>query len=408
MNLLSEQINIENEIVIAKDQPLTIKEQHAILFEYLGNNNCCIESINKKKVFVYKKPQGKKIILLTKAITYLGGNGQHPIYKKRMQLPKWYKEFCSNIGNNSNYEVIFLGIYHFESHVIFVNFIKDTYLLKKMNNSAAHVYINDLYQSKIKGIFKKNDKFGNTIFTINSNILKNYLNDTINTADSVFEVLDRFNESFPFKQWIRADYAIDYMYVNGSSQWKQTEWAGWYLECLFDQFIKSKNLAKIIEYVGLKYKKNGELDFDLLIEEEFYGDLKASSIDSPAVLLNDQSNLIHAIETYKKFWYVIYMHSTRKDKDFDDYPMTKYRAIKINESENKSDGDFNIYSYKNKMKHSIKFQNMIVLELNKANFKHALEDFNQGVQPDGSPRKPKFKISKKNIDNFVIYRFDAR
>ena len=120
----------------------------------------------------------KKIVLLFAACTYLGGNGQHPLFKKRIQLQESYKEICANLP--LGYDARFIGLYHYKGLVIFVDFIKDTYLKKKMHNSAAHVYINDLYQAIKNDVFTKVDKFGNTIKTIKSFCFKNYLDENNN------------------------------------------------------------------------------------------------------------------------------------------------------------------------------------------------------------------------------------
>ena len=64
---------------------------------------------------------------------------------------------------------------------------------------------------------------------------------------------------------------------------------------------------------------------------------------------------------------------------------------------------FDELSYCKRMKNSIKFIKMYIIELNRINFRDVLSDFNQGKQPNGDPRKPKFKISKNNIDNFIVY-----
>jgi hypothetical protein len=48
---------------------------------------------------------------------------------------------------------------------------------------------------------------------------------------------------------------------------------------------------------------------------------------------------------------------------------------------------------------------MMIIELNHLNFREALSTFSQGHQPDGSKRRPKLKIDKRNIDNFVVYRY---
>ena len=37
-----------------------------------------------------------------------------------------------------------------------------------------------------------------------------------------------------------------------------------------------------------------------------------------------------------------------------------------------------------------------------------LSVFNQGHQPDGKDRAPKFLINKKNIDNFIVYSYEYK
>lgn len=74
-----------------------------------------------------------------------------------------FKNVALEVANRLNYCVRFIGVYHYKGNIVFVDFIKDTYLMKKMHNSAAHVYVNDLYQGMKNGIFKKIDK-NNNIF----------------------------------------------------------------------------------------------------------------------------------------------------------------------------------------------------------------------------------------------------
>ncbi|MDE7376674.1 MAG: hypothetical protein K2N16_07480, partial [Muribaculaceae bacterium] len=63
--------------------------------------------------------------------------------------------------------------------------------------------------------------------------------------------------------------------------------------------------------------------------------------------------------------------------------------------------------YSRRMKNRVKFVKMSIIELNRVNFREALIDFNQGRQPDGKARKPKFNINKKVLenDNFVVFRY---
>ena len=145
-NIKSEQIRSDLSLEINNDQPLSKSMIMKILMNLLGNENCFIDKFDSKKVFCYKHNSKVEVLILA-SVTYMGGNGQHPLYKKRMQLKKWYKEAIEYYENKSNYNVRFIGVYHYKNNIIFVEFIKDTYLKKKMNSSAAHVYTNDLFQA---------------------------------------------------------------------------------------------------------------------------------------------------------------------------------------------------------------------------------------------------------------------
>ena len=63
-------------------------------------------------------------------------------------------------------------------------------------------------------------------------------------------------------------------------------------------------------------------------------------------------------------------------------------------------------SYQNKMKHSVNFKRMKIFELNRVNMHETLKAFNQGRQPSGEARAPKFSINKKNIDNFIVFSYE--
>ena len=62
-------------------------------------------------------------------------------------------------------------------------------------------------------------------------------------------------------------------------------------------------------------------------------------------------------------------------------------------------------SYAAKMKHSVEFLQMKIFELNRINLNETLTVFNQGHQPSGEKRKPKFLINKRNIDNFIVFSY---
>ena len=255
------------------------------------------------------------------------------------------------------------------------------------------------------GVFTKTDYFGNSITAIRRDKFKDYLCGKTSQANTLFDLFQKFNCSFTFGQWLKALDVIKEMYNNDWLQWRQAEWAGWFLEYKFNKFTIDNNITNQMRYVGSSLKKDGNLDFDIRFDEDdFYGDLKASDIHKKETPGNDQENLIECIYQFDKFWYVIYEHETIKDTEVG-YEATKARNrfIKsIDPSYNKDE-----MSYSSRMKNSVKFIKMSIIGLNRVNFREALTDFNQGHQQDGNERKPKFNINKKVLqnDNFVVFRY---
>ncbi|MEE1118858.1 MAG: hypothetical protein U0K90_02915 [Bacteroidales bacterium] len=319
-NIESEQIRADLSLDTAKDQVLSKAKQQKELVRFLGKENCKIQKIAGKKVFTYSNNK-KTYILLHKAISYLGN--PHPIYKKRIQLPSWFNEFCSNIKNSKEkYDIRFIGVYHYNGLIIFVDFIKDTYLTKKAHNSSAHVYINDLYQAMKFGVFHKEDSFGNHIYSVRGNKFADYLTDNKIGENILFTLFRQFNTNFTFGQWLKVLPIVKEMERDQWTQWRQVEWPGWYLEYKFNKFTIDKKTSPHIIYTGLtnKAKNKNNPDFDLYFkEDQFYGDLKASDISSKNTPGNDQTSFIECINMHDKFWYIIYEHETIKDSAENNY-----------------------------------------------------------------------------------------
>lgn len=409
MNVDSEQITLDKSLVIAQDQPLSSNQMQKCLLDVLGEENCRILSYNTHSWILEYINEGKIYHLLVRTCTYLGN--PHPIFKKRVQLPLWFNEYTNHISKqNTNIEVRYIGIYHYgDAHhgdnVIFVDFKKDTYLRKKGHNSSAHVYTNDLFQAMTYGVFTKEDYFGNTISTIRKDKFRDYINEKVSKTSSLFDLFREFNNGFAFGQWLKALDVIKEMHRNEWQQWKQAEWAGWFLEYKFNQFTIVNNVTNQMRYVGSSLKHEGDLDFDIHFDEEdFYGDLKASDVNKKETPGNDQENLIECIYQSDKFWYVIYEHETIKDSDAN-YEATIGRNHYIKSVDTAYDNDE--MSYHERMKNSVKFTKMSIIELNRVNFREVLTTFNQGHQPGGNARKPKFNINKKVLsnDNFVVFRY---
>lgn len=399
MNKDNEQLSADLSLHLAKDEPLRGNRLLNSIINEVGSDICRIEKVLNKKVLVVRN-NGKNVIILAKAVTYLGN--PHPIFKKRIQLADWFKEFAITIETQHlNYEICLLGVYHYQGNIVFVHLDESTYLRKKMHNSSAHVYVNDLYQAMKYGVFRKTDAFNNKVATIRCNKIRDYIIGNEQNDVNLFDLFRRFNNGFTFGEWLYAVDIIREMHHGTWSKWQETEWAGWFLEYKFNKFTIDNHVTKKMRYIS--QKRPGEWDFDIRFDDDdFYGDLKASDISKKEAPGNDKANLTECICQHDKFWYVIYEHDTIKDVDRNgEAAAERVRYIKsIDPTFNKPET-----SYKGRMKHSVKFIKMYIIELNRINYREVLSNFNQGHQPGGNPRKQKFMINKRNIENFIVFRY---
>lgn len=401
----SEQITPTLSIVYDYDQKLTkISEFESAFKEALGN----IEVIKHNNNRIYKYTHNNHdTYFLTGAITWL--SNPHPLFKKRLQLKKWYRDVYEEYNFKENSDVRIVGIYRYDGMHIFVEFDTEKYMKNKLNSSSAHVYSNDLYQALKNDYFTKIDQKGNKITTIASRNFKKYIDNGHVPAkhakpmkSTIFDLFTKFNNGFSFGEWITAVSAIEKMKSKKWYQWKGTEWAGWFLEYELNEFIEQEQCQNTMMYIGNK-KTSDLLDFDLYFKnDEFYGDLKASDITKKEAPGNDKDATLEAINYNGKLWYVIYEHETKKDIDYN-----SEMAIARMELIGKPYKEGSKISYKTRMKHSVNFKKMKILELNRINMHEVLRDFNQGRNSDGNERKAKFRITKKNIDNFTVYSYNS-
>ncbi|MGM9767352.1 MAG: hypothetical protein ACI3Z0_02660 [Candidatus Cryptobacteroides sp.] len=408
MNVDSEQIALDKSLVIAQDQPLSRGELQSCIADVLGEQ-CKIVDLGRGKWIARHEYGGKVCHLLLRVCTYLGN--PHPIFKKRVQFPLWFNEYVDDIKKSeSSIDVRYIGVYHYgDAHhgdnIVFVDFKIDSYLAKKGHNSSAHIYTNDLFQAMTYGIFTKEDKYGNIITAVRRDKFRDYLSGRGADSSSLFDFFRQFNSGFSFGQWLSALNVIKEMQKNDWNQWRQAEWAGWFLEYKFNKFTVDQSVTEMMRYIGSSNKRKDELDFDIRFDRDnFYGDLKASDLNQKETPGNDQESLIECIYQYDRFWYVVYEHETIKDSEAG-YEATKARNhfIKsVDPSYNKDE-----MSYASRMKNSVKFVKMSIIELNRINYREALTVFNQGHQPDGKARKHKFNINKKVLenDNYVVFRY---
>mgnify|MGYP006987443637 FL=1 len=408
MNEKSEQIDSRLNVEVSQDQPLSpAKLDAAILAALPGGigKRTTVKVNGKAYPFIACSSPAKKHALLSAAVTFLGGNGNHPIFKKRIQLKSWFKPVHHEL-TRQGYQVHFLGVYHYEGNIVFVDFATATYMQRKMHNSSAFVYVNDLFRAMKDGVATRIDLHGNQITTIRRNVFASYLSGAEGgLSDSIlFDAFRDFNSEMPFASWIRGDFAIREMQQNKWPKWRETEWPGWYLEFKFATFLEQHNVKAVV-YQGNEGKKKGNLDFDLLFPlHKFYGDLKSSDIGEKHSPGNDKGNLMAAIDRCDRFWYVIYEHETVKDKDCGN-EITRFRyefMVSLNDAKAKDP-----LSYAARMKNKVNFRRMMILELNRANCGDLLSAFHQGHQPDGGTRAEKVLINKRNVENYQVFHYEA-
>lgn len=399
----SEQINSCMQMVIDYDDPLRAdKDFLAAYKKALGDNVSILKYQGTKRVFVYDDGEITHYII-SAAVTYL--SYPHPIFKKRMQLQRWYKDFYNEYKDKPNTTINIMGVYHYDGMEVYCNFNIQDYINKEMHSSSAHVYSNDIYQAVKNGVFEKTDLFGNKITTIKGIKLKDYFSGNV-SENPVVGLFKKFNSSFAFDKWLLANTCIKEMLDKDWYQAKGTEWPGWFLEFKVDEFINRENCSSIMLYTGNKNKAEGMLDFDLFFSTlNFYGDLKASDIKKKEAPGNDQQNTLDAISQYGRLWYIVYEHETVKDKDKNS-EMAIARMELIDSSYHYSEGDK--ISYQQKMKHSVKFKKMHIFELNEVNMHEILSDFNQGHNsgPAMAERAAKFLLNKENMNNSIIYSYE--
>lgn len=395
-----EQIDIYGKKVIDYDDRVTKIYDYVKFFKDMGFS-VEVEMFGKNKKIIKANTPEKKYIFLLANITYLGN--PHPIYKKRVQLKKWWKDVWSKYSND--YKILFLGVYKYQENIVFVDFNVNDYIDRKMNNSSAHIYINDIYQAMKKKYYFKRDKNNNTINIIRKVYFKEYLNtkeEKIGKSDDeLINIIDNINSKIPFNTDLKGDDCYKEMIKNNYSKMLEPEWAGFYIEYLYEKILKQEVSIEILA-VNKSSKQSGELDFDLYSKKyNFYSDLKSSDKSKTETPLNDKINVIKALETHGKLCYIIYEHTTTKDSEIN-YQVCKYWNTKINEIKGK---EKDLMSYHTRMKGIVNFKNMIILEVNNINASEILKEFNQGKNSNGKERKGKFKIKKKDIENYIIYRF---
>ncbi|GAA2736679.1 hypothetical protein GCM10009867_21830 [Pedococcus aerophilus] len=340
-------------------------------------------------------------VIMRKQVTYLGIPWEP--FKKRIQIPKKWLEVHRQ-ALEDGLTPRFVGIYHYRDVTIFVDFDPSTYVLRKANNSAAHVSTNDLYQAQTSGLFSRVDGRGNALTSVRFDLLADYLLDRVREANPYLDVLADFNAEFLTDGRLEALDAVREMHAAAWPDTMQGEWAGFYLEYRLDEFLRRSGAHQLVAFQ--KAKRRGQLDYDLVFNDRLkvahYGDLKASNMAEHESPGNAADDIRRCVAEYGRFWYIIYEHETWHSRDDGDLPVIDWNEWRrsVGHVGRKA---YDPLSYARRFKSAVRFERMMILEVNEANFHVVLGDFNQGRQPDGAARALKVMITKRNIDNFLIF-----
>lgn len=342
-------------------------------------------------------------VILTKQVTHLGRPWE--TFKKRIQIPRYWID-VEQQGRGDGLFVRFVGVYHYGETTILVDFDPTTYVRRKANNSAAHVATNDLFQAQTLGQFSREDKNGNRLTSVRADQFATYLESGYQEKNPYIEVLARFSESFLDGVRIDGLFAAQEMHAADWPDKFQNEWAGFYVEFRLNRFLEQNSLRGLVEVQ--KEKRKGEFDYDLRFlrhgKFEHYGDLKASNIavsESPG---NDADDFFRCLSETGRFWYVIYEHETWHGRDTGNSSTRAWNEWRRSVGHLGRRGVYDPLSYAGRYKEAVRFVGVKILEVNRANLGVVLGSFQKDFrQPDGTPRKGKVLIRKKDIDNFLIY-----
>lgn len=397
-NIVVDQIGPVGELISDVDTTLTETQKNSLLMKWLPG--ATTEKYAGLRVVRYRDQ-----VILKAQVTYLGIPWES--FKKRIQIPRrWVEVYDQALSEGLSPR--FVGIYHYDGVTVFVDFDPSTYVTRKANNSAAHVATNDLFQAQTTGVFSRTDRNGNHLTSIRSDLFADYLRGQVKEEHPYIDVFDEFNAEFLSHGRLEALDAVQEMH---RAQWRDTmqgEWAGFYLEYRLDEFLRRRGELRLVAFQ--KVKKRGDFDYDLVFKDggrvTFYGDLKASNITAHESPGNDAENIRRCLAEYGRFWYVIYEHETWRSRDEGDLPVMAWNEWR------KSMGhvgrkEYDPLSYASRFKSAVRFSRMLILEVNEANFHIVLGDFNQGRQAGGAARAVKVMITKRNIDNFLIFSSDV-
>ncbi len=393
-SVVVDQIGLRGELIADVDSTLSPTKKAHLLIEALPG--AVVERYAGATVVRFDDQ-----IILSAQVTHLGN--PWPEFKKRIQIPpRWVEIHDQALGDGLMPR--FVGIYHYGDVTAFVDFDPSTYVRRKANNSAAHVATNDLHQAQTLGLFSRTDRNGNRLTSVRFDLFRDYLLGSVQEEHPHLDVFGDFNAEFLSGEQLGVLGAVQEMSNAAWPDAMQGEWPGFYLEYRVDEFLRRSGAHRLVEFQ--KAKRQGDLDYDLVFKGRrsvsHFGDLKASDESVRESPGNDAADLEKCVEDFDRFWYVIYEHETWHSRDANDVPAVAWNELRHSLGHRRAKG-YDALSYSRRLKSAVRFKRMMILEINEANFRVVLGDFNQGHQPDGADRALKVMIAKQNIDNFLVF-----
>lgn len=181
------------------------------------------------------------------------------------------------------------------------------------------------------------------------------------------------------------------------TNWKQTEWAGFYIENVFKELNNDNNFQYPNPIIINNTQFDGEY-FDINNNTTYIFDIKTHDINSSEniIMMNDKKAVDMVLEEHNNMFVVIVNIDAQKDEDgsFRKYSDELKRSVghkthSLPDSKNKR-----------KMKKSFITQDIQILLINNDNKNEILKQTAQGRNSNGKERPDKYNILIKNIEKY--------
>ncbi len=361
------QVNKDLVIYESADISLTKKKIISFLMKDLG-----VTSISKDSNGWLNFGKHKISI---KNITYLGfKSGEDRTAKKRVQFSN---KLLPSFNSKSSDKVVLGHYINDDGQRLYVLFKLKSSKIGKSKSSHVNVY--DLKNGFEHGIHTKIDKRGNEIIVLKPEFLVDVLS-SLSTPNPWSDFANYLISESP--EW-DAKKSIKEMNDKFFTHAKQTEWAGWYLEYLAEDFFKGKGTVEA----------PCDIKFGTWKPDAFYevpSELKFHSEGKNEIPGNDLEGISMAADKYGRIF--LFVVSASVVMESDEFEISKWRADYF-------DREFVRKPNKRKLKSSAKITKVEFRYYNLEDIKK-LKLFNQGKNSNGNARKPKPKYDASSLESF--------